>query len=1217
MKRKRIKKALAGTMVMAMVVSGPVTGSGAALAAETSPVFPQVYTSNYIDAGLQETEASIQAKVEALIKTMTQEEKFSFLGGNGTGTEGNAGYLKGVPRLGVPESKMYDGPAGVLYTQDTTNPPIEQMVAATWDKESAYDYGKIHGSENRALGGNIQLGSQFDITRAPQFGRAKDQFGEDPYLLSDMAAEDTKGIQDQGVIAVGKHFAAFSQAATPATSTNIEVSEQALHEIHLPGFEAAVTKGGLLGMMSSYNLVNGTFASSNTYLQLDVLRDMWQYKGFTVTDWGGNDGFTLNKGTDIEMPSLSANKQSKAEALIADGTLTQNDIDDAVRHVLTALGQAGYLNLVKIDGQGYAKEQTGRTEAIDLAADLNKLATARQTNSEISQQIAEKGAVLLKNEDGALPLKKENTTAVIGLNGMHLISGVDGERSYGTISEMVSPYEALTEILGEEQVEGQVALDLVGEAIPAENLYTNPHEGSNGVTRSYGTGASEGTSEDQQGQIKTAGSIAEKKMGDHPIGTFATVDNDINFTTGTINGKPNKTYKNSADGTAFTKESGAAYTWTTYIKAPETGQYSIKLEGIGGQIAATVQTSTYDPNASDADVKSVSLGIASINQGTQWPSDSIIPTETGKSISSASVTFEAGKYYKVIVAGIASLAEKDLQVRLAWITPSQAQANYDNAIEAARNNDTSVVFAYRKTTDTASTLAATTNRLPDEQEKLILDVAEAAHEAGHKVVVVLNNSTAVTMEKWIDKVDGLLEMYFPGQRGGVATARLLTGEVNPSGKLAFTIPKKDTDTLITYSQEYFDMQKIEEESGKEIDYTQWIPMLGNTVEEVKARQQAMGMKPGIINTSIYYEGIMTGYRWYDAYDVEPQYDFGYGLSYTSFEYSDLSVTPSTTNGEKAGYNVTFTVTNTGDVAGTEIAQLYLGAADQAALGEGIQTPEYQLAGYERVENLGVNQSKRVTLHVNERSLSYWNSNQEEVTDNADGTKGKWTVANGPRTIYVGPASDELLLSKQITVSAGESSDVVAELNGTSNVSPGSSFSLNVTLSKLSKGIYAEDLVVSYDPQLVEFIEAQSLLSGVKVVDYDSDEPGRLRILMASEGENKAINADGDILKLNWKAKSVTAASTAVFKIVSAVLSDGETEFTADSTSSHSIQITARLEGDVNGDGKISVLDLAKVAKNYGKTSASTDWETVKAMDMNNDNVIDVEDLVQIAKKILE
>mgnify|MGYP000370410267 FL=1 len=367
---------------------------------------------------------------------------------------------------------------------------------------------------------------------------------------------------------------------------------------------------------------------------------------------------------------------------------------------------------------------------------------------------------------------------------------------------------------------------------------------------------------------------------------------------------------------------------------------------------------------------------------------------------------------------------KDMQVGLAWVTPSQKQANIDNAIKAAENNDTVVVFAYAQVSDPKSTREATTLKLDAYQQTMIQNVAKAAHEKGNKVAVVLNNDSAVVMEDWIDDVDAILEMYYPGQRGGVATAKLLTGEVNPSGKLAYTIPKKDTDTLITISDEAwnrFEKEDETEDTEKQSDVATQeagggFPGGGFPGGGFPGGGFPGGGFPGFgggkANTTYFDEGINTGYKWFDENSIEPQFDFGYGLSYTTFEYSDMSVAENATDGEVAGYDVTFTVTNTGDVAGSEVAQVYLG---EAQVPEGIQTSKYALAGYEKVKDIQPGETREVTVHVSGRSLSYWNSNQEELNVNADGTKDKWTLATGDRKIYVGSSSDKLLMEKTVDV----------------------------------------------------------------------------------------------------------------------------------------------------------------------------------------------------------
>ena len=365
-----------------------------------------------------------------------------------------------------------------------------------------------------------------------------------------------------------------------------------------------------------------------------------------------------------------------------------------------------------------------------------------------------------------------------------------------------------------------------------------------------------------------------------------------------------------------------------------------------------------------------------------------------------------------------------MQVGLAWVTPSQKQANIDNAIKAAENNDTVVVFAYAQVSDPKSTREATTLKLDAYQQTMIQNVAKAAHEKGNKVAVVLNNDSAVVMEDWIDDVDAILEMYYPGQRGGVATAKLLTGEVNPSGKLAYTIPKKDTDTLITISDEAwnrFEKEDETEDTEKQSDVAtqeagDGFPGGGFPGGGFPGGGFPGGGFPGFgggkANTTYFDEGINTGYKWFDENNIEPQFDFGYGLSYTTFEYGDMSVAENATDGEVAGYDVTFTVTNTGDVAGSEVAQVYLG---EAQVPKGIQTSKYALAGYEKVKDIQPGETREVTVHVSGRSLSYWNSNQEELNVNADGTKDKWTLATGERKIYVGSSSDKLLMEKTVDV----------------------------------------------------------------------------------------------------------------------------------------------------------------------------------------------------------
>lgn len=650
-------------------------------------------------------------------------------------------------------------------------------------------------------------------------------------------------------------------------------------------------------------------------------------------------------------------------------------IDTALARVLRAYGKAGYLTLVQVGENGLPLEEAGRTETIPYQsqeeAEAQLAAIYDESNASV-QTIAEAGGVLLKNEGNVLPLTSEDKVAIIGLTGLSLASGTGGERSYGAVKAMVSPLRAVSDILGEENVTGAVYNDIIGTTIPNENLYTSADGDEHGAVRTYGTAPMTSTTA-LQGASMFGSNISELAMEGHEIGEVACIDDVIDFTVGTTAGEPNKTYRyayaDSEVPEGFAYDDKPAYTWETWIEAPEDGAYVISAHSIG----ATTKVYIYDTDGETRLAAPDPTGAT--RQGAQWYS-SIVPTETGMNVATATVNLTAGSRYKVYIQSAYSVADKDMQVNLSWITPAQQEANLAEALEAAANNNKVVVFAY-STGANGNDL-----QLAADQEKMINDIAEAAHAAGNQVAVVLNAPTAVVMKNWLGNVDGLLNMYFPGQKGGEATANLLTGVVNPSGKLAFTIPKTNEDTLITVN------------------------------DQAKATYQVRANDASNITTTIYYEGINTGYKFFDTYGIEPEFDFGFGLSYTTFAYDNFEVTEAPAEGESAGFDVSFTITNTGDVAGSETAQVYLGQAEVPA---GLQSSPIALAGFEKVKDIEPGETREVTIHVGERQLSYWNTNLRELNVREDGTSDKWTVATGTRMIYVGSSSDNLLLEGEIDV----------------------------------------------------------------------------------------------------------------------------------------------------------------------------------------------------------
>lgn len=960
---------------------------------------------------MQESDEVLEQKVSALLAAMTQEEKLNLCHGHSNppgGQVANAGYLPGIPRLGVPEIRMYDGPAGVTSVYETTGLPVQEMLAASWDKNLAYQYGKVEGSENVAISGNTQLGSQFDVVRVPQFTRDKDMLGEDPFLTAALAVPETKGIQEAGAVATLKHFGVASIGTDMQNAADQLVDEQTLHEIVFPPFEAAAKEGRAGSFMCCYNKFNGAYASANEYAQKTVLRDMWNYKGYMMSDWGANHSLTTGKGMDVEMPTGAYNSSERILRGIEKGRLTWDDVENAARHVLYGFGMAGYLSLVQLNPDGTVQIEDGRTEPIRMK---DRYAEAVQSglledNAAIALEVARKGAVLLKNEEKALPLTKSDytgghKTALIGLGAKTLLAGSGQERSYGQIRKMIPPEAALKELTGEEaDISGYVGIDCFGAAIPADALFQDAALTKPGLVRSWGVDESnaempaflaaimgsnpEKAEANQGGGGKEFHGVASAEDEDeaipfmpqwnnnlardvegHETGSFCQTDDCINFTTGTLDGKLNQTYKNGPDGTAF--HNGEAYTWDGYLTVPKSGVYTLILQAIGGNTCFKIKLGE----------QFQTIGSTELREGAQWPWGSLACTPEGMEIHGKNMQLEAGTAYPIRVCANATIDQKDLQLRLSWITPEQRAKDRENALHAAANADKVVFFLTEDysfqtvghETGFMGMAALPSLEVPEEQMALLREI-KAAMRPDAKLIVVHNNGQLYALGE-VDKLaDALLNAWFPGQEGGQAIAELLLGQTNPSGKLALTIPARDCDTLVTDTPEHRSQryEGYEKDGKKYIDFD---------------------------------EGIFCGYRWYEKEQVAPLYAFGHGLSYTSFVYSDLTA---------QGHTLHFTVTNTGDVAGTEIAQVYLGGGTAP---EGVMLAEKQLCGFARVENLQPGERREVTITIPERCFCCWNP-QAELTTRPDGTKDKWVKVAGPRTVMVGPASDVLSLRAEIT-----------------------------------------------------------------------------------------------------------------------------------------------------------------------------------------------------------
>ena len=305
-------------------------------------------------------------------------------------------------RLGIPSMYCSDGPNGVRRQAGAgdhlgLNPslpatcfPTAATVANSWDPELGEEIGRALGEEARVQGVHVLLGPGLNIKRSPLCGRNFEYFSEDPYLAGKMAAGYVRGIQSQGAYACPKHFAVNSQEMR-RMAMNAAVDERTLREIYLTGFEIAVKEGGAGALMTSYNQVNGTYANENTHLLRDILRGEWGYDGIVITDWGGSNDHIkgVEAGSDLEMPTPGFDSARQIVAAVKDGRLAESAVDECVDRLLEAV-----FTLVK---------EEGRPEKFDEKA-----------HHEIARKAAAQSAVLLKNEDGILPLKKGARVALIG-----------------------------------------------------------------------------------------------------------------------------------------------------------------------------------------------------------------------------------------------------------------------------------------------------------------------------------------------------------------------------------------------------------------------------------------------------------------------------------------------------------------------------------------------------------------------------------------------------------------------------------------------------------------------------------------------------------------------------------------------------------------------------------------------------------------------------------
>ena len=398
--------------------------------ASSSTVPPlRAETLNEGNRGLTCDEASVEEGARAWLEQMSLEQKLFEMHGLQATAVDELYLAGGDASLGIPAFKMVDGPRGVRAGNATAF-PVGMARGATWDPELEREVGLAMGLEAAAKGANVLLAPTINLLRHPGWGRAQETYSEDPFHMGRMALGFIGGLQNH-VLASAKHFAVNSVENTRFTmSANLD--ERTLREVYLPHFRVAVEVAQVGSIMSAYNRVNGTYCGENEHLLRDILKGDWGFSGFVESDWVFGARSTVPSalaGLDIEMPAPFHFGAPLLEA-VEGGEVPESVIDEAVLRVLERKLCFG-LDV---------------PEAVDLAV------IESEAHRALAREVAEKSMVLLKNEEGLLPLAEDvGTVAVVGALAAVANLGDLGSSSV-TPSQVVTPLEGLEARLGSQRV---------------------------------------------------------------------------------------------------------------------------------------------------------------------------------------------------------------------------------------------------------------------------------------------------------------------------------------------------------------------------------------------------------------------------------------------------------------------------------------------------------------------------------------------------------------------------------------------------------------------------------------------------------------------------------------------------------------------------------------------------------------------------------------------
>lgn len=798
---------------------------------------------------------------------------------------------------------MGDGPAGVGNSlNNVTTFPAPVVAASTWNTTVQYLFGQALAREHMGKGRNVVLAPTINILRSPQWARAAETLSEDPWLTARMAVAGVAGVQSQGAVACPKHLAAYNQDTNrfgldPGwAAADARVGARALHELYLPAFRAAVREADAGAVMCSYNRLNGAYACESDWLLNQTLRRAWGFEGFVVADWYFSNRGTVADamaGLDVSMPGGDLTAEYGFPAFygaplveaVGNGSVPRARLDDMVARVWRYMFKLGQVDdPVTGDAESHVRTQAH----LDLA-----------------QTMVEDGAVLLKNDNGTLPLSATKYAKIavfgVGATDQNQVSENHGGFVIDSTMVVAAPLDYLRRRGAEENMTVEYA-----EAYPGTGQFpTVPPS----LFKGGGVNVTYWTTTDFSGPVNQTGFLPNITAATYPAELWQ----------------------------AWPQVWSARYEGVFLPNASGTHHFSL----VGQGTALLYLDDALVANMSRANFGNTVQGVApNLTAGGEVRLR--LEYDMGYSLSTGAYGVTLG----VDVADPARDAEAD-------------------ALAAAA--DVSIIFASDRISEGADAGALGLS-LPGDQDAVIRRLAGLSRRA----VVVLNTNSAVLMP-WLDDdggdgggVGAVVELWYPGQQVGAALARLLFGDVSPSGKLPVTFPRALGDAIA----------------------------IGGDVEVP------------------YDEGLYVGYKRHDASGVAPLFPFGHGLTYSEFSLSDMVVTTtiaaaaaaagasnsSSSSGSSNGtaaVTVSSTLRNTGGVDARQVVQLYVGYPAAA------EEPPKLLRAFEKVA-LAAGESATVVLTVKEEDLRVWNETVED-----------WSLVGGTYEFMLGFSAGDIILTEAV------------------------------------------------------------------------------------------------------------------------------------------------------------------------------------------------------------